>query len=216
MIIKVDVDGVIRNMNESMCSLYNKTYGEHLTVDDIFDYDVEKVFTKIREVDNMSACDFFFKKHAREMFLESKPYEGVRNALQSLIDHGHKVVIVTWQFTPQNKLFTLKFFERNHIPYDDICFTKDKWMIHGDWLIDDNPEFLLDKRDKSNKIMINMPYNKFVVSDDVRMDSLENAVWWLIEYDEKCHDEIFDLSKMPIAVLEAGYLSYEDNIKKSE
>ena len=175
MIIKVDVDGVIRNMNETMCSLYNETYGEHITVDDIFDYDVEKVFPKIKEIDGISACEFFFHKHARNIFLDSKPYEGVAEALKKLQDKGHKVVITTWQFDFTNKSLTLFFLDSYKIPYDDICFTRDKWMIKADWLIDDNPEFILDKRETAQKMLIKMPYNRDIIW--VRREkNLKNAV----------------------------------------
>ena len=39
MIIKIDVDGVIRNINETMCKLYNQLFNEKITVEDIFDYE---------------------------------------------------------------------------------------------------------------------------------------------------------------------------------
>ena len=37
----------------------------------------------------------------------------------------------------------------------------DKWLIGSDIIIDDNPEFLMDKREKSKiKMLIDQPYNK--------------------------------------------------------
>lgn len=176
MIIKIDVDGVIRNINETMCKMYNDLFDENLTVEDMFDYDVEKVFNKIKEKLGMTAVDYFFDWSARSIFLNSEPYAGVREAIQKLRDAGHKVVIVTWQFSLQNKYYTLLFFDKNKIPYDDICFTRDKWMIQGDWLIDDNPEFIEDKREKSRKIMIRMPYNKNCDFFCTRANCLQEAV----------------------------------------
>ena len=176
MVIKIDVDGVIRNINEKMCEIYNDLFGENLTVDDMFDYDVEKVFSKIKENMGITSVDCFFDKSARSIFLNSNPYEGVGEAIRKLREAGHKVVIVTWQFSLENKYYTLLFFEKNKIPYDDICFTKDKWMIQGDWLIDDNPEFITDERDKSRKIMIRMPYNKVCKFFCTRANGLQEAV----------------------------------------
>lgn len=184
MIIKIDVDGVIRNINEKMCEIYNQLFNEKITVEDIFDYDVEKVFKRIKEKFGMTAVDYFFSWEAREVFLGSEPYTGVREAIQKLRDAGHKVVIVTWQFNLQNKYYTLMFFEKNKIPYDDICFTRDKWMIQGDWLIDDNPEFIADERDKSSKIMINMPYNKNCKFFCTRADNLQEAVDIILKHNE--------------------------------
>jgi uncharacterized HAD superfamily protein len=184
MIIKIDVDGVIRNINETMCKMYNDLFDENLTVEDMFDYDVEKVFKKFKEEYGMTAVDYFFNWSSKDVFLRSNPYDGVREAIQKLRDAGHKVVIVTWQFSLQNKYYTLLFFEKNKIPYDDICFTKDKWMIQGDWLIDDNPEFIEDKRDKSKKILINMPYNKKVLPFLQRANNLQEAVDIILKREE--------------------------------
>lgn len=181
MIIKVDMDGVVRNIFDKMCELYNSSFNKHLTVDDIFDYNVEIVFPKIREEIGMSAADYFFKLYGWHLFLYGKPYDGVREALEKLQKEGHKIVIVTWQYTLENKIRTLKFLDNNHIPYDDICFTKDKWMIEGDWIIDDNPEFILDKREKANKILINMPYNKHINDyNGIRANNLCEAVETLL------------------------------------
>jgi len=177
MIIKVDVDGVIRNMFDNMCKVYNRCFNEHMTVEDIFDYDVDIVFPRIREEIGISAADYFFKLYAYDLFLESKPYDGVKEALEKIRKEGHKVIIVTWQYTLDNKLNTLRFLDNNEIPYDDICFTRDKWMIQSDWIIDDNPEFLLDERETANKIIVNMPYNKYVKENKcIRVNNLSEAV----------------------------------------
>lgn len=184
MIIKIDVDGVIRNINETMCKMYNDLFDENLTVEDMFDYDVEKVFNKIKEELGMTAVDYFFDWSARSIFLNSNPYDGVSEAIQKLRDAGHKVVIVTWQFSLQNKYYTLLFFSKNKIPYDDICFTRDKWMIQGDWLIDDNPEFIEDEREKSSKIMIRMPYNKDCKFFCTRAKDLHQAVDIILEQEQ--------------------------------
>ena len=176
MIVKIDVDGVIRNINETLCRLYNDLFNENLTPDDMFDYDVEKVFNKIQEEMGMTACDYFFDLCSKEVFLNSPPYDGVREAILDLRHAGHKVVIVTWQYSLENKYNTLLFLQKNKIPYDDICFTRDKWMIQGDWLIDDNPEFITDGREKSSKIMIRMPYNKECNFFCTRANDLRQAV----------------------------------------
>lgn len=184
MIIKIDVDGVIRNINETMCKMYNDLFDENLTVEDMFDYDVEKVFNKVKEKLGMTAVDYFFDWSARSIFLNSNPYDGVREAIQKLRNAGHKVVVVTWQFSLQNKYYTLLFFEKNKIPYDDICFTRDKWMIQGDWLIDDNPEFITDEREKSSKIMIRMPYNKDCKFFCTRANDLQQAADIILEQEQ--------------------------------
>ena len=78
-IVKIDVDGVIRNMFDNMCEIYNQRFKENKTVDDIWDYDVEKVFPKIKEELDISAAEYFFQLHAKELFLDNEPYEGAIN-----------------------------------------------------------------------------------------------------------------------------------------
>ena len=180
MIVKVDVDGVIRNMFDKMCSLYNALFEENKTVDDIKDYDVDKSFPKIKEKLGISANKFFFECYSETLFLMSEPYDDVVDALEKLHKEGHKIVIVTWQPSTKNKHHTLTFLEVNHIPYDDICFTKDKWLINGDWLIDDNPEFICDTREKADKVMINYTFNKDCDFPCKRLNNLKEAVDYIL------------------------------------
>lgn len=175
-VVKVDMDGVIRDMFTPMCRIYNERYGTSLTPSDITDYNVEKSFPLVMEKDRKKAANFFFIEHGAELFLNSKPYDGTIEALLMLRTFGYKVAIVTWQFTHQNKIYALKFLERNGIPYDDIFFTRDKWLVNGEWMIDDNPEFIMDERDDSRKIMVNQPYNKNSTFDGIRADGLKDAV----------------------------------------
>ena len=176
MIIKIDVDGVIRNINKSMVDLYNSDFFDSIKVDDISEYDVEKVFPKIKKTLGITASDYFFKFNSNKIFLLSETYSKVRESIDLLRNNGHKVIIVTWQPVFRNKINTLYFLESNGIQYDDICFTKDKWMVQGDWLIDDNPEFITDERDESKKMMIKMPYNKDCNFPCNKANNLQEAV----------------------------------------
>lgn len=176
MIIKIDVDGVIRNIYDTMCRIYNRDFKENMSVDDIVVYDVDKVFTKVREKLHISASEYFFKFNSRDLFLLSKPYCNVRECIKKLMDDGHKVIIATWQYTLLNKVDTLYFLELNQIPYDDICFTKDKWMIKANWIIDDNPEFICNEKENARKILINMPYNQNIDYNGLRANNLNEAI----------------------------------------
>ena len=175
MTIKIDVDGVIRNMFDDMCDVYNKEFGDNVNVDDIVDYDVDKSFPKVMEMLGIPASKYFFEDNSRRLFLLSSAYDGAKGAIDRLRGEGHKVAIVSWQFSLDNRINTLRFLSNNGIDYDTICFTKDKWMVDGDWLIDDNPEFITDERDRSEKIMINMPYNRSCCYPCMRADSLKAA-----------------------------------------
>ena len=154
--------------------------------EDIDDYDVNTNFTEIEKRTGIKPTQYFFTDLGEEIFeTVSKPFDGVKEAIDRLRNEGNKVIIVTWQFNLNNKIYTLNFLEKYGIAYDDICFTRDKWMIQGDYLIDDNPEFILDERDKSKKIIVNTPYNKNIKKRCVRVNSLAEAAEYIIETQRK-------------------------------
>lgn len=184
MIVKIDVDGVIRDIFTRMCEIYNDMFNTNLKPSDIYDYDVEKVFPKIKQTFNMDASYFFFDANSEEIFFKSKPYLDAKTSIERLINEGHHVVIATWQKTDKNKTDTLNFLKKYKIPYHDICFTRDKWMIKSDVIIDDNPEFILDERDESDRIMINMPFNINTDFSGIRVNNLKEAVDLLLNNDE--------------------------------
>lgn len=175
-IVKVDIDGVIRDIIFTMCSLYNRETNEFFTEGDIKDYDVEKTFVGVYDPKSF----FFTGRNAEEVFMHSLPYAHSRGALQSLREAGYKVVLVTWQMGVANKKYALDWLEKWSVPYDDICFTRDKYMIEGDYLIDDNPEFLLDERDKSIKIRIEHTYNEYMKDKVAHYPNIQSAVWAIL------------------------------------
>ena len=160
MTIKIDVDGVIRDMLGAMCKMYYK-FDPTVVEENITDYDVEKSFPLIKMRTGMSAHDYFFVINSEDtLYKVPTVLNGARYGIEKLREAGHKVVIVTNQFGFNNKLYTLNFLNFYGIPYDDICFTEDKWSIEGDYIIDDNPDFLNDEREKAKKIIIDAPYNR--------------------------------------------------------
>lgn len=192
LIVKIDIDGVIRDINSTMVELYNKTFGTHLTLENTIYYDVDKTYPMCATLypnEKHPAVKFFFKEHAEDIFLNSKAYKDARYAITKLQLFGYKIVIVSWQMSLVNKIYTLKFLEDNGINYDDICYTKDKWMIKGDWLIDDNPEFIFDERDMSKMIMVTQPYNRNALSDYIKTTTFNTKyvvavkdIGWAAEY----------------------------------
>lgn len=185
-IVKIDVDGVIRDIFTPMCELYNSKCSDNINVSDIHSYNVEKTFSKLKEMDIQNVSDFFFKDNSKTLFLDSKPYPYVQESLLRLKENGCKIVISTWQLNTDNKILTLKFLQDNNIPYDDICFSKDKWIVKSDFIIDDNPEFITDEREKAKKILIDMPFNRYINRNDVvRVANIADAVDAIIRQNSK-------------------------------
>jgi 5'(3')-deoxyribonucleotidase len=153
-IIKIDCDGILRDMLPSMCMLYNDYYEDELTPEEITDFDVNKIFTKCPE-----PAEFFFKEHADYVYLNSPKCKKAKEAMDLLHEKGYHIIIVSTQPSFENQYYTLQWLKDNEIYYDSICFTNEKGMIMGHIVVDDYPTNLI-KCHELKKILIDAPYNK--------------------------------------------------------
>lgn len=178
MVIKVDIDGVLRDLVSGICDVYNSTFDQDVKPTDITDYSINKFFPLVKEKFNMLPTDFFFVNKGEEVFKnKALPFDKVKKDMQRLIDEGHEVVICSWQFTHRNRVATLEWLENWKIPFSDICFTKNKWLIGSDVIIDDNPAFLSDPMENGHKIIVTQPYNTDYDEEGViRVNSFTEAV----------------------------------------
>ena len=85
MLIKIDIDGVLRNILEPMCKLYNDEFGTEITPDEVDRYRVDEMFPLIKEVYNKSAVEFFFDTNS---FLFSEWRQNIRVFQKLLINLG--------------------------------------------------------------------------------------------------------------------------------
>lgn len=163
MVIKLDIDGVLRNMEDVMAELYNNMYGTTMTGDDIVDYDVDISFPRLRQ-DGIDAFRFFFIDHAIETMTAARQYKGAWEAVNKLREMGNVIKIVSYQPSLDAKLRTLSWLELNSIKYDQIIFTNnpDKTGVDCDMIIDDCPKYLLAEPAHVKKICINHKYNEFL------------------------------------------------------
>ena len=184
-IVKIDVDGVIRDMLGALCKLYF-AFEREIEREDITDYRVNISFPKIKEELGIDAHDYFFTYHSEDVnFNMAVPLYGAKEAIEKLHKFGYKIVIVTKQNTFDNKIHTISFLKHYGIYYDDICFTADKWLVQSDFMIDDNPEFLQNKREGTpheNRFIIDAPYN-YGCTEFTRFMSLLDAVQYIIKKD---------------------------------
>lgn len=178
MIIKVDIDGVLRDLVSAICDVYNNTFDQDVKPSDVTDYSINEFFPLIKEKFNILPTDFFFINKGEAVFKNlALPFPKVKKDMQRLIDEGHQIVICSWQFTHRNRVATLEWLERWKIPFSDICFTKNKWLVGGDVIIDDNPAFLSDPMENAIKIIVTQPYNTDYNDEGViRVNSFSEAV----------------------------------------
>ena len=101
-IIKIDCDGVLRDMLPAMCDLYNDHYDENLSTEDITDFDVNKIFTKCSNPES-----FFFEEHSPYIYLNSPKCEKAKEAMDLLHEKDYHIIIVSTQPSFENQYYTL-------------------------------------------------------------------------------------------------------------
>ena len=101
-IIKIDCDGVLRDLLFKMCEVYNNHYNTNLQPHEVTEFDVSKIFTKCEEVDNIPANTWLFKQNGYELFFNSPMMDGAKEAMDMLHELGYYIVIVTHQQTLEN------------------------------------------------------------------------------------------------------------------
>ena len=153
-IIKIDVDGVLRNLLPKMCEIYNDYYNECITPNDILDFDLKSTFKKCN-----NPVDWFFKSNGSYIYLNSKKCFKAKEAIDLLHNKGYYIIIVSNQPTHKQIENTLEWLKENEIYYDSICFTEKKHLILGDIIVDDNIDNL-NICHECEKILIDAPYNR--------------------------------------------------------
>jgi len=167
--VAIDVDGVLRNNLQTMVDIYNKEFNDNKLVDDIKDFRTEVSFPKIESETGKTASYWLFQEHSKEMFLDAKPFECVREDIKRLRGIAD-VVIITYQKSFINKKHTLEWLEKNGIEYDGLMFIKDKTKLICDYLVDDNDWNFLGSN-AVHGILIDAPYNKGKDTEEIRSNS---------------------------------------------
>lgn len=90
---------------------------------------------------------------------------GAVDALHSMLDYGHDVMLCTSPWLSNRKCIEDKmYWVTRHLGTeweDRVIITKDKTMVYGDWLIDDKPGITgRVKQPAWTQIIFDQPYNK--------------------------------------------------------
>lgn len=149
MIIALDVDGVLRDFNGSLDRVYRKWNPTHGPSIEPYEWDLSASYPECVDINK-----FAFVEHAKEIFSEAEPYPGAVHFANRLY-RDHNVVITTMQFEAMRPVL-LDWLQRHRIPYHSLMFTREKYLVDADVLIDDNPEFLMDWVRETGKPAIQM------------------------------------------------------------
>ena len=157
----IDVDEVLRQTLTKMVEVYNRHFPENkLEYNDITNYITEISFPGIEAATGMTASHWFFQELGKELFLESNPFPYIKEDIETLKKYG-KVIILTYQKTYNNKFDTLEWLKMNEIEPDGVCFLKDKTIISGTYMIDDN-DWNFKGCGCKYGMLVEAPYNKDV------------------------------------------------------
>ena len=154
-IVKLDIDGVLRNMLTSMVEVYNKEFDENMTELDVSTYDISQAFPKLGK----DAFDFLFVQHAEETLVKAEVYPGVAEAVKRLCEHC-TVVIVSYQPSLDAKIKTMQWLYNHDIEVDAVVFTSDpsKSILKADYIIDDCVDYLKEVPGEY-QLCVKQPYN---------------------------------------------------------
>lgn len=167
--ILIDFDDVLNNLAECWVADLNRCYHLNARMEDIKDYDISKVFPKLR------------KDQVLETYLDGNPYLDIvpvqgAKAFLKLLEPEDEVYVVTSNImgidnellseyvfnggNPRATEFMLQFLWQYYpeIPQDHIVITRKKELVKGDVLIDDNPDNLLKWGGPG--VLIDKPWNR--------------------------------------------------------
>lgn len=164
-VVLIDMDGVIVDLLGQWLNYINKTFQTDYKTEDCTDWDMRKnVNDKYHDyVWGMLDIDGFYET--------PNPIEGAIRTIKRL-NETYDVYIVTHQWTRTAYSEKYKWLEK-HLPFlssDQYVFTGAKYLVQGDYLIEDNISNLykwIEHGDADIKgILFDQPYNQDVKSSD--------------------------------------------------
>lgn len=158
----IDCDEVIRPLIQNMVDIYNQYFETDMTYDDVTVIDSNVSFPLLAP----NAREWFFQKHGEETYLRRPPIEGATDAIRKLRKYG-KVIIATYQPSPQNKIWAVEWFKKYGIEYDDVFFGADKHLLKCDYFIDDDPKYF-NNATACHGILMNSSHNQHVKLQDLK------------------------------------------------
>ena len=135
----IDLDGVVANFTMGWMNFYNKEFGAELEVED------SQRWNDLVDLTHFENMGEFWRWSSdldgRSLFWHLEPFPGAIDALQSLADAGHEIVVITTK--PDFAVADTHEWIANHdIPAAEIHILEDKWLVECDVYLDDGPHVL--------------------------------------------------------------------------
>lgn len=135
--IGIDVDGVLRDVMQSINTVFETHYPEHIVGKIAYNYDFPHIKMPLKEKFNV-----IFNDYPEEIFLNSQPYPGAVEQFAFLKKwakkNGFKLVCATNQ-EPHLIGLTYMWLAKHDFLFEELHIARKKEIIGLDYLIDDAP-----------------------------------------------------------------------------
>ena len=137
----IDLDGVVANFTQGWMNFYNREFGTTLTFEDSRRWNDLVDLTHFNNIGEF--WEWSSDLDGRSVFWHLEPFPGAVEAVRSLVDAGHQIVIVTTK-PPFARDDTHEWVERHRIPAAELHIFEgnDKWTVSCDVYLDDGPHVL--------------------------------------------------------------------------
>ena len=144
--IFIDMDHTLNRLYESYVEYYNKMYGANLSLnrENLTTYYIHEITGPNKDEERKKKYEIFNTPG----FWEGIPiYDGAVEVMERLYKE-HEVYILTAPWTPAPNCYAEKrAWIEKHLPFFDVnrmIFTKHKYLLCGDIIVDDCPEHLIN------------------------------------------------------------------------
>lgn len=155
-IIALDLDNCLNDLTEKTLEFYNTQNDKQIQLSDLTTYNFDDCLSK-KDAEGIMKL---FKNKA--LWDSLKPVIGAREALQKLLDVGHKVYIAT-ATAPENFPWKIQWLKK-WFPFfnsENVIRIMDKSLLKCDILIEDSLEQLI-KHKLCHRICLDYPWNRGV------------------------------------------------------
>ena len=137
----IDLDGVVANFTKGWMDFYNREFGTDLAVSD------SQRWNDLVDLTHFATIGEFWRwssdLEGRSVFWHLEPFPGAVEALRSLVDAGHQIIVITTK--PEFAIDdTHEWIESHRIPAAEIHILDEKWLVDSDVYLDDGPHVLPD------------------------------------------------------------------------
>ena len=156
----IDLDGVVADFTTGWMRFYNRDFGADLGVEHSQQWGDVVNLTHFADIGEF--WDWTSDLDGRSVFWHLEPFPGALEALRSLDDAGHDIVIVTTKpaFAETD---THEWIEKHEIPAAEVHILEDKWLVPCDVYLDDGPHILpalVEHRPQSTVCRYVRPWNR--------------------------------------------------------